>query len=289
MSLVAMIDRKHQPSLIAAASPLPTTRISNKRKEEFKCRLRAMRMRINKKRERFVSALKNIEMGRSGGGGVVATEKSPASVLFLDEPYEAAEEQNYEDDDEDDKMSNSSCDDYICCDPTSQQQDTIRSMEVSFVIDQCGEPASVISASAGGGLRQSLVSRTSTPIFVKAGPVSSVFVAGHYDLMAAVNSSGTAAVASFRTPKSSSSRRSNKQCRRNLNNNGSNSSDWSSSRNVRQQKSSAVKFNCHNNNNNNPMMYSKPDYLNSSLSTSSYMTSMAGRFQNCGEFKVWFV
>lgn len=199
--------------------------LSSKR-EEFKGRLKAMRIRIKKKRERFMSALKTID-----------SLPLPAHTNLFE--YE------------DDKIIENEL-----MEQNHHHHDTIRSMEVSFVghHHQNGSQASANLPKS----RHSIVSRTSTPIFVKSiGPVSSVFVAGHMD-------------SSNLTP------RSRKCCPRKMN--------GSSIRMKSSGGGGGVKFGQHG------LYTNDMDYLSSSMSSSSYMTSMTGgRFQNCGEFKVWFV
>lgn len=186
-----------------------------KKREELKGRLKAMRIRIKKKRERFLSALKQIDRNFD-------KEKNPADLMNrLNETIRI--DDGYNDDDEDD--------------------DTLRSIEVSFVADNhCLAP-----------IRHSIVSRTSTPIFLKS-------ISSRSSLM---NSAPPVPV----PPSHHQIAKSKLKCCRRRESTGS---KWSN------------KYACDAN-------LCNYEYLSSSLSTASYMTSIGGSFQNCGEFKVWFV
>lgn len=303
MSLVATIDRN---------------RPSTSKREEFKGRLKAMRIRIKKKRELFVNALKSIETHATNRNSI-RNVKQPAVAatglsLFVSETS-ADDDHHREEDMQRMNIFDENYDDGLHAHDESifnQEEDTIRSIEVSFLIDnQLNHHRSTSSTSSKKALqlntprlankntRHSLASRTSTPIFLKSSSVvvsnrmNSVFEWSGYHNNHHIQQQQQLYENSsvYLTPKShiasSAYQHSLPKCCSHFMSSGggkpkkSAGGSASNSKKLSRRRNSRV---C------NKIDYMSSPASSSSLSTSSYMTSrLAGRFQNCGEFKIWFV
>lgn len=203
---------------------------SNKRREEFKSKIKAMRIRMNKKREKFLNALKNMEYASANKPAIANNSKAS---LFRTEILEEA--------------------DYIDIDAA---EDTLRSLEVSFVDELVAINNQETSLSELNSIRSSIVSRTSTPIYVNR---RSLFTESECSPCSRLSLPRKQIIT---TPKTKTP----KCC---------------SSRSLNKNRQICTRSKC------NQIDYQQ--HFAAAAASSSYLTSFAGRFQNYGEFKVWFV